>query len=212
MITIITYVSTEQGFENLKRSTVNLEEDYDLGLNILCIVGDKDLYLRCRDWLQDNIDRAGVLTVFYEGNYPLEWAKENLTFNDPFVYLANQNLIIPSGGISALYKDFIEQPTAGFISGFFVEYPTVYWVDDIYDAWSKRYRWGEKQVNNNNLVEVDTTLPTGMLTKSLVYRDLFCRTQLDEYGNLSYGIRLRRQGYRNYLDTNIKLKYGDTTQ
>ena len=209
MITIVTYISTQQGFENLKKSIINLESDYGLGLNILCIVGEKELYLTCRNWLQMNVDRAGCLTVFYDGDNPLEWSKENLTFNDPYVYLANQNVVIPRGGISLLYSDYVYKPTAGFISGLFAEYPTVCWVEDIYDVGSERYRWGDKKIHNDNLAEVDTVYPTGLLTKSLVFRDLFCKTKLEGYDNLSYGIRLRRQGYKNYLDTRVRLMYGE---
>ena len=81
-----------------------------------------------------------------------------------------------------------------------------YWVDDIYGSetkWPKFVKSNEKELSGTT-VDIDIASPYGMLTKMDLYRELFCLSDLDGYSGYSYGIRLRRQGYRNLLDTRVE--------
>ena len=189
MISIIFTISNEAGFNNLKRSIINLEGDYGLGLDILCVVENKDLYIPCRDYLLDNVDEAGVLTTFKECL---------ITESNRYVYLAGQDFIIPFKGITKLYQDYIEIPTAGFIGGK-VEGHSNFWVEDIY----KDIRWQEKELQGG-LVEVDVAPLDSLMTESQNFLNVFDNTDW-----WAYGLSLRKQGYKNYLDTRVEVKYGE---
>lgn len=207
MISIITSVSSEEGFENLKRSLINLEPDWKLGVDLLCFVSDKNLYLECRDFLKENVDRGECLVLFEEGE-PFKKGVEIVSGKNPYVFLASEKVLIPRGGVTQLYKDFLEKPKAGLISGRFTAYPTVYWVKDIYGELPHYIYSNEKDIGLGLLMDIDTCTISGVMTKTDLYKELFNFSNLEGYGGYSFGIRLRRQGYKNYLDTGVELKFG----
>lgn len=202
MITIITSITSQEGFETLKRSLYNFEPDWKLGLDLLCFVHKQELYLECRNFLLDAVDRGECLVV-YEEKKTLKVGREYLSPKNEFVFLLNEGVLVPFGGIGKLYKDYFEKNTAGFICGVEKDIPQVFWVKDIYGCPQYIYS-NNDNLAKNGLVEVDVSNITGMLTKTSLYEELFCYGDLDGYGSLSYGIRLRRQGYKNFIDTRVE--------
>ena len=75
MITIITLVSSRDGFETLKRNLINFEPDWKLGVDLLCLVSNKKLYLECRDFLLENVNRGECRVVLGDS---LKDGKENI--------------------------------------------------------------------------------------------------------------------------------------
>ena len=203
MITVITSITKQQGFENLQRNLVSFESDWQLGMDILCLVADKQLYLEVRDYLKQNVDRGESLIVYDEGG--LKAGGEYLGNRNEFVFLLDEDTLIPSGHITKLYNNYLDKRGAGFISGIEREFPCVLWVEDLYAQ--PRYIWSNTK-DQHGLIEVDTSPVYGILTKANTYKELFCLGDLDSYGSLSYGIRLRRQGYQNYVNTEVEYKHG----
>lgn len=204
MITAILPISYSGGFENLKRNIVGLSADLvDLG-DVLCIVSDKDLYLECRDLLREYAKDIECLTVFSDRQYPIRESLEYLGDKNEFVFVANESLYIPPKTISRLYKDYLDHPKAGFIAGHFTEYPVGYWVDDIYSDTPKVIYSNEREMEK--LQEIDLVMPPySMLTRTKVFRELFFKGNLK---GAEFGLNLRKQGYKNLVDTTIRLNYG----
>ena len=98
MITLIYPITRESGFEKLKRSLVNLEPDWKLGVDLLCIVQNKELYTGARDYLQLNVDRGEVLTVYEPDGNPLKKATEYIGLKNQYVYLSGE-IVIPHSAL-----------------------------------------------------------------------------------------------------------------
>ena len=118
--------------------------------------------------------------------------------------MSNENIVLPAQCVSRLARHYIERRGAGFYAGHFTEYETTYWVSEIYSDNPERIKWSDQ----SGLVKVDTAIPFAMITRLANFKDLFCQAELGEFGPLSYGIRLRRQGYENYVDFDVKITYG----
>ena len=211
MITLIIPITNRQGYENFKRSLVNLETDWHLGINVVCLVadGNEKLLLECKKFLTENIDLGNCLVLHEKGDL-YKKASLYIGLSDDYVFLANENVVIPLNAITKLYADYLEYRGAGFITGVFEAYPTVYWVEDIYEDKDPRYIYSNERPLLDRIVEVDVSATYGILTKSSLYRSLYCLHNHKKYGQLSYGIWLRRQGYKNYIDTTVK--YGENKQ
>ena len=202
MITIITLVSSRDGFETLKRNLINFEPDWNLGVDLLCLVSDKKLYLECRDFLLDNANRGECRVVLGDS---LKHGREEIEGKNPYIFILGEGILIPFGGLTRLYNTMSDKPQAGFVSGVFKQYPVVYWVKDIYG--SPKYVYSNEKTNYDLRMSVDVAPVHGLLTKTNLYKELFCMSDLDGYGGYSFGIRLRRQGYKNYVDTGVEYKH-----
>lgn len=209
MVTLIYPITTKEGFENLKRSLINLEFDLELGIDILCLVkeGEEELYLECSDFLRQNYDQGESLVVYERGDL-YKKSQLYISSKNDLVFLANEKIVIPPKAITTLHGGYLELPGAGFISGQFVDYPIVYWVEDIYEKKNPKYIYSNEREGEGRYLEVDASGIYGLITRFENFRDLFYMEDLDKYGHLSYGIRLRRRGYQNYIDTTIRLTGG----
>lgn len=205
MISVITLISSRSGLEVLKRNLASLEPDWKLGVDLLCIVNDKTLYLECRDYLLTAVDRGECLVV-YDDNGKLKSGLEYIWGNNPYVFLLKEGVILPRGTLKRLYKNYLENPNAGFITGDCGEYPAIWWVKDIYG--SPRYVYQNEKPGVQSITEVDVCLDGGLMTKYGLYKDVYCLGELDGYGEYSFGVRLRRQGYQNYINTGVEYKNG----
>ena len=204
MITAILPISYSGGFENLKRNIMGFSADLERLGDILCIVSDENLYLDCRDLLKEYMINGECLTVFSERKHLLRESLDYLNDKNEFVFVANENLYYPQGTIARLYSDYLDHPKAGFIAGYFTEYPMGYWVDDIYSETPKVIYSNEKVLES--LQEIDSIMPPyGLLTRTENFKEFFFRGNL---GGTEYGLNLRKVGFKNYVDTRIKLGYG----
>ena len=198
-------ITDRKGFDFLKRNLVNLEPDWKLGVDLLCMVQNKNLYTEVRNYLQTDIDRGEVLIIHEpEGNL-LKKAKNYIGTKNEYVYLSAEQKI-PYNVLEKLYKSYLEKQSLGFVTGIYTTYPEVYWVDDIYNSGEKSPKFfstDEKEIPGS-VVNIDTASPYGMLTKTDLYKELFCMEDLDKFGKYSYGIRLRRKGYQNLLDMSVE--------
>ena len=205
MITITTILSGRSGFEALKRNLVSLEPDWKIGVDILCVVTDKSLFVECRNFLNENVDKGECL-VFYDKDATLKSVGEYLGSRNPLVFILAENVILPIGGLSKLYRNYLEYPDAGFVTGECKDYPVVRWVRDIYGA--PQYIYSNEKTEYDLFTKIDVCPVLGILTKTHLYKELFCLDNLEGYGSYSYGIRLRRQGYQNYINTGVEYKHG----
>ena len=140
---LVLVISSELEYRSLMwnlNCLTNSGEDCD----ILCVVTKKSMYLKVRDWLNDNIDRGECLTVYLKPDRVDEIAPILTQKNE-------QNQKIP-------LKDF---------------------------------------------AEIDVVSWNGILTKTELLRQYF--NGVENYGNLSYSIQLRRLVFSNYVDNKTKL-------
>lgn len=205
MISVIFSITDERGLENLKESVIHELPDFSRkGVNTLCLVNDKNLYLECRDFLQEALPDNEVLTQYVEDKDPLQRAPE-LLGKDKYVFVVNENIVLPALALRRLYRTFIDYPFAGFIAGHMSDYNVEYWIDNVYMDNSSTKRCNK---SITGMIEVDTCIPYAMLTKSDKFKELFCNSPIGDYGSLSYGVALRRQGYRNFILGNVKIRHG----
>lgn len=215
MITIIFPVTSEQGYNNFKQSLVNIADEIQISTNLLCITNNADLYVKCRNLLPtifEHILEAPVnkyLTVFTEKKKLLNEAKLRIAIptneKKNYVFLYNENIVLPTNTIKGLLDNYYDRPKAGFITGHFVEYPIAYKVNDIYSLEQEKIFSDKLNLSDSRLNEIDICFPYGMMTRLENFLDF----NWDEDGVIQYGIELRKQGYTNYLNTNIKYKYGE---
>ena len=204
MISVITTITNRKNLKTLQENLVALEADWHLGVDLLCLVGNENLYLEVRDYVASAVDKGEPLVVYDDKG--LKAGQEYLGSRNEYVFLLGENIRIPTGCLTKLMKDFDNKKSAGFIGGVRKELPSVYWVDDIYG--SPHYVYSNEKKDLEGLIEVDVSPVYGLLTKTQLYKELFCLSDLDGYGSLSYGIRLRRQGYKNYLSMEVGLRDG----
>lgn len=205
MITIITIVHFESDFEGLKRNLASLEPDWKLGLNLLCLATNEKIFLECRNFLKENIDRGECLVV-YEKKAEVEGFKAaNGYLNDEgWVLLLDNAWVLPEGTLEKLYKQTLEIRGPGFISAVAgINENMFLWVKDIYDIPD----FIGANINElSGMVPIDIAAPRGLLTQTKLFKEVFCTGGIDGAGEFSYGIKLRRQGYQNYLNTEVKMR------
>lgn len=197
MVTVIAKISCRRQFENLKLSLPKLEKDWNLGIDFLCVVDNQNLYLEVKDWLIPRIDRGECLVVYNEKQF--SGLGEYLTNKNDFIFLTNLDCILCEGAITELYGDFIEKPTAGFVSGFASKETAICRLEDLYESGKIVF----EDFPEEKLAETDTSSLYGMLVKKQIYLDFSWALADSEY---SFGIELRKKGYKNYIDTSIKYK------
>ena len=204
MISIVNSITKPLGLDNLKRNLVSLETDIHLGINLLCLVNEKNLYLEVRDFLTLAVNWGECLVEYEEDSLGLKNGKKYVTDKDEYVFLLGEDVLIPSGTITKLYEDYLFKKEAGFVAGAVVEKLPIFWVEDVY---SESPEYLSRSVTDR-IVLVDNCRIQGLLTKTDLYKEIFCSDDLPVYGELSYGIKLRRRGYQNYLDTELNYKKG----
>lgn len=208
MVTVITVIKDSKDFNILKRNLISLESNWNLGVDVLCLVSDQKLYLECREYITKAYNAEQSL-VAYNKEASLKSAKEYLTFKNEYVFLLGRGVKIPSGVLFALLKDYTNNPKAGFFSGVLNNVPTASWVEDIYSPAHFKYLYENDPMRiDGEIINVDIYPIMGLMTKTSLYREYFCLPDLEDYGEYSFGIRLRRQGYENYIDTNVKYRNG----
>lgn len=197
MITLCLPVSNKKGFENLQKTLFNLSTDLDKRINILCLCSNKELYLPIRDYILQYNAPGEELTVYTEKKNVLV-SLEYLGNKDEYIFLWNQNVIVPPEGVISLYREYLERPKAGFISGR-VNKVVPYWVNDIYADKPKLVKTDKHKIES----EVDVSYPFCMLTRMENF-ELYYPNR----GNgLKFGLNLRRAGFQNYLNKQVICKY-----
>lgn len=200
MVTLITVLNDKNNLNLLKQNLLAVQSTKQYGLDIICITKDKELYLTCRDILMDDEDSESL--VIYEKKATLEQAAKYISDKNEYVFLLKEGIKIPFDGLTQLLRDYYINNHAGFISALFNSYPIIYKIDDIYGKF-ENYHYKDSW-EENSLVEVDTTPVKAMLTKTKLYKDIFCKDDLVDWKDYSYGVQLRRKGYKNFIDTKIK--------
>ena len=94
-------------------------------------------------------------------------------------------------------KDYLEKRDAGLIACDRDGDPA-YYVKDIYGKYEEK-----QKVPLKDFAEIDVVSWNGILTKTELLRQYF--NGVENYGNLSYSIQLRRLGFSNYVDNKTKL-------
>ena len=204
MISIINSITKPSGLDNLKRNLVSLEADIHLGMNLLCRVNEKNLFLEVRDYLLRAVNWGECLVKYEEDSSGLKNGKKYVTGKDEYVFLLGEDVLIPSGAITRLYGDYLLKKEAGFFAGAVAEKLPIFWVEDVYSEYPEYLC----RSATDRIVSVDNCRIQGLLTKTDLYKEIFCSEDLPVYGELSYGIKLRRRGYQNYLDTELNYRKG----
>ena len=202
MISVVIPIAKAGGIQRFRRILVGLEADRHLGLDILGITNDQDTFIEARNSISD----SGVLLAYSEKEELLKAAEQYLNPNNKYVFLTNGNLVIPSKAITKMYRHFLNNRGVGFVSGV-IDRPVVYWVDNILsNSDSPKYVYSSERNDLDDFAQIDTTGVYGMLTKYSLYKEYYCMQDLEKFRGYSFGVRLVRSGYQNYVDNTIHLK------
>lgn len=203
MVTLITTIKNKNQLESLYRNLVCLEPDRKLGLDFLCLAS-QDLYLECRNKIPALFD-GGECIVVSVPDPDFKCAKEYLTDKNKYVFLSSSDYVMSFGCVGKLYRDYLENRDAGFISGMALNFGNAfYWVKDVY-GYPDFCGLREKELFNG-LNPIDIASPRALMTKTSIFKDVYCSANVDGGFEYSFGIKLRRQGYQNYLDTRVELR------
>lgn len=195
MVNLVLVISSELEYRSLMwnlNCLTNSGEDYD----ILCVVTKKSMYLKVRDWLNDNIDRGECLTVYLKPDRVDEIASI-LTQKNEFTFLVDSCNTVEPRTLKTLLRDYLEKRDAGLIACDRDGDPA-YYVKDIYEKYEEK-----QKIPLKDFAEIDVVSWNGILTKTELLRQYF--NGVENYGNLSYSIQLRRLGFSNYVDNKTKL-------
>lgn len=198
MISVILPISHERGFENLKKTLFNLSGDLNRRVNLLAIVFNKDLFLPVRDYLQQYNNFGECLTIYSEKK-SLAPTLEYLA-SDEYIFIWDENTLLLRNTLGELYRSYLDHPTAGFITGGVFNKALPYWVKDIY-ADKPKYIKNDKRNFTDD--KIDVAYPFCMLTKTENFRNYYFGK---ERSPLAYGLKLRKAGFQNYINTKVVCK------
>lgn len=226
-VTIVLPVSRE---DYLKRILAQLELMHCDAENTNLMVyvdGTIDLYAKARDMVV-NAKFKEKLTVYRRAKHnpdPSNWRKRRKRIAEihnelkgmigacDYLFLIEDDTLIPLNALERLLKAYTLHPYAGFISGVQLgrwgfTVPGIWKVDNVYTT---------KEVTSQMPPKTDIpgqTLPTEeidasgfycMLTKREHYMSVDHQTFEDALGpDVYYGLQLRQQGYKNYVDWQIQ--------
>lgn len=129
--------------------------------------------------------------------------------NSEYIFGIEDDTIVPPHTLNRLLRDYQSKPHAGFIQGaeigrWGVNYIGAWQVDDIYD--SKQFTSLQK---GDGLQEIDAGGLYCFLTKTETYlAHEFKPYKENVMGpDVDFGMALRQQGMRNYINWNIKCKH-----
>lgn len=219
MVILVFQVGTITAMGNLRHSLANILPDTNEDTKILCVVGDDELYPRVRNIIDDAMSDLPPKPSGYIEHLTVLAASKHGMFNEAKdyiepgisastrVFVSNCSVVLPMGSVTKLLYDYYLFPNAGMITGLFDEFPQPCWLENVYSNNSPTVKWDERKTNPG-LVEIDTYLPYGIVMRLEEFRDTDFSYD-GEYKGLFPGVRLRRLGYKNYLDTTIRYKYGE---
>lgn len=189
MITIVSTIYDRSEFDNFKTNMENNLPDLYEKPDVVCIVHDPDLYLDCRNYLLENELVGDRLTVLGNSETDLNGL---ITEKNKYTFILKNNRLLGQGVIDALLTDYTYHPKAGFITG---RGGKEVKMRDIYESSEP------VEIPETGVVEIDTANPNAILTRTSVFKEYLQDNGLLEQ---DYGYYLRRKGYINYLDNNIK--------
>ena len=219
-VTIVLLVSRSEYIEQVL-SLIELQ-DYDLSLmNLIAVVdGDNELFIKIRNLIQKT-KFAEKLTVMYNGEkvnkhdylsrrYRIadlhNYVKKYLFYAD-YVFMVEDDTILPRNALSKLLYDYELKPHAGFIEGvqlgrWGTPYVGAWKVDDVYDI--KQITSMVKK-DKTELEKIDTGGFYCVLTRfNTYYHHEFKVFKNNVLGpDFEFGSTLRQEGYENYIDWSI---------
>lgn len=128
--------------------------------------------------------------------------------NDEFVFLIEDDTLFKPSFLKELYKNYISYPYAGLISA--VELGR--WGYTMIGGWKVDNVYEPNQITsvklNDGLKEVDATGLYCCLTK----REFYVKHEFKPFEEIlgpdvDFGIELRKQGYKNYINHDLKCKH-----
>jgi hypothetical protein len=135
-------------------------------------------------------------------------AKEHIQPCD-YLLLVEDDTVIPPNTLTRLLSSYIAYPYAGFIEGaelgrWGIPYVGAWSADDVYEP-SKI----ETLLPGDGIEQIDA----GGLYCALVKWDHYAGHQFEPFGNkdlgpdVNFGLSMRREGYKNYIDWSIKCQH-----
>lgn len=232
--TIILPISRSEYLDDVFRS-LELLTCYTTSTNLLCIVdGDASLFVDARNRCTSS-KFANRLCVQYpqdgiklrESNRPgrrrritsiHNYAKQYIN-SCQFVFLTEDDTILPRDALRNLLNDYETHPEAGLISGVQLGRHGITSVgaweaDDVHDTRMIRSLLPPTD-DKDFLEEIDASGFYAMLTRAEIFMAHEHKSfDINELGpDVYYGLELRKQGYKNYIDWSVptihKCNWGD---
>lgn len=221
MVTIVLLVSREfflqRIFANLETLECNAAET-----NLLVYVdGDWNTFEKARNLTQESkfkerlciyrrkgLPNVGSIRSRRNRIADIHTEIKEVIVNCDYIFLLEDDTLIPNNALKLLLKDYSENPYAGFVSG--VElgrwgytHIGAWKVDDVYDP--KRIT---SIPNGQGTIEIDAA---GFYC-CLLKKDNYLKTDMQPFEDIlgpdvNFGIKLRQGGFKNYVNYDIKCRH-----
>lgn len=207
MLAICAKVTTESGLITLCRN-LNRNEGGIIYNTSLVVAASENMYLAVRNRMDAFFDSlemnsGNVLVILAKKTGYIDWFESVKTkTNEEYLCILNENVVLRDDAVGQIMYDYGVYRTAGLISGLRVDIENELKVDNIYNP-SVFYEYDYRSIGG--LESVDTAGLDFIVTKKTL-TDGFDFTKIkDRKDSRNYGLYLRRLGYQNYVDSEIKL-------
>lgn len=229
MVTIVLLVSREfflqRIFANLDFLECNAEET-----NLLVYVdGDWNIYEKARNLTQASKFKE-KLCVYRRKGLPnvgsirsrrkriadIHTEVKEIIVNCEYIFLLEDDTLIPNNTLKMLLKDYADNPYAGFISGIELgrwgyTHIGAWRVDDIYDPKRITSIPMKSSVSSDTLNDVEEVDAAGFFC-CMVKKDNYLKTEMDPFEDIlgpdvNFGIKLRQAGFKNFVDYGIRCRH-----
>ena len=195
MVNLVLVINSKAEYRTLMWN-YNILSNCEYDCDVLCVVTEKNIYTKCRDWLNDNIDRGEVLTVYLQRDR-IDEIKTVLTEKNEYTFLIDCGSSAEPGMLRTLIKNYRENFCAGLIACDRDDAPP-YYVQNVYDKYEVK-----NKIPLKDFAEIDVVSWNGILTKTDILKKYF--ENIQTYGDLSYSVQLRRLGFSNFVNNKLKL-------
>jgi hypothetical protein len=220
--TIILPISREQHLLKVFASLELLEWDRERTSLLAFVDGDADLFLTARNLVEQS--KFGE-RLCIQGDIPgprrefsinTRRRRISAVHNEirklikpcEYVFLIEDDGVLPANALSRLMADYLAHPYAGFIEGvelgrWGIPQVGAWRADDVYDPTKL-----ESAMPGSGVEEIDA----GGLYATLMLYDLYRKHAFKPWGDtlgpdFDMGIELRRQGYRNFIDWSVTVEH-----
>jgi hypothetical protein len=222
-VTIFIPISRPEHLDRLFHSLEVLDCDAEQTNLLTYVDGDQELFLKTRNLTQQSkfVERLCVhrgvqrrtpqfgLRERRKRIAAIKNESKTLIGECDYIFGIEDDTIVPSHALAQLLSDYASYPHAGFIEGvelgrWGIPYVGAWRADDVYEPTKI-----ESLMPGHDVEEIDA----GGFYCYLTRRDLYISHEYKPFGyndlgpDVDYGLYLRRNGYKNYIDWRVKCEH-----
>ena len=221
-VTIVLPISRELILDRLFAGLELLECDKERTNLFVYVDGDNNLYTKTRNLVEQSkfnqrlcVQRKDSTKV---NNFSIEKRRKRIAdihneikqylVKSDFVFLIEDDTLLPSYALKYLFEGYRAQPYAGLVTGWElgrwgVPYIGVWRTDDVYKPSELK-----SVINSQGLEPIDASGLYCCLTRTEHYMAHEFKPYSDVLGaDVDYGLKLRTDGFMNYVDWRVKCEH-----